>query len=325
MKYDTNIYETQILIVGGGAAGMFAAITASFYKFENILIEKNPFLGGQPIQIYPNKDIYDFPGYAKIKSNEVINNINNQLQEAKYTKTFVNTYPTSIKRLIKDDKEMFLVKTNNFQILCEYIILSTGNGSFTPIKLVINEKEIESDKIHYAVSKDTNQYENKKIIVLGGGDAAVEWANYFVEENISKNVSIIHRRNEYRARSFHIDELKKNNVNELLNYEIIDFNNNFLTIKHNESNQIKEIEYDWIIIQYGQKHTPDNIDLLNEINKTPNGKIIMDNLNQKTNIKNIYAIGDATQYDAKPNTIVTACADATKSIWHIKKNNGKDW
>ena len=79
-----NIYETKILIIGGGAAGIFASTVASFFKNENILIEKNPFLGGQPIQIYPNKYIYDFPCFTKIKSNEVINQLINQLNEAKF-------------------------------------------------------------------------------------------------------------------------------------------------------------------------------------------------------------------------------------------------
>lgn len=323
MKQDNRIHETKILIIGGGAAGIFAAVTASFFKNENILIEKNPFLGGQPIQIYPNKYIYDFPCFTKIKSNDVINSLINQLNNAKFSQYFTSCYPIEIKKINKENQEFFCVSTNTIQIHCEYIILATGNGSFTPIKLTIDEKEIESPKIHYAVLSDTELYQNKKIIVLGGGDAAIEWANYFVEESISKDVSIIHRRNEYRAKSFHIDELKKNNIKQLLNYEIKAFNNNFLLIKHKETNQEQKIHFDWVIVQYGQKHNPNNVEFLNQLNCHISGKIIINNLNQKTNIKNIYAIGDATYYPYKPNTIVTGCADATKAIWHINKNDEK--
>ncbi|MBD5445916.1 MAG: NAD(P)/FAD-dependent oxidoreductase [Mycoplasma sp.] len=319
-----NIYETKILIIGGGAAGIFASTVASFFKNENILIEKNPFLGGQPIQIYPNKYIYDFPCFTKIKSNEVINQLINQLNEAKFSKYYTDCFPIEIRKIIKDNQEFFHVTTNQGVIHCQYIILATGNGSFAPIKLTINEKEIESQKIHYAVSSNTDLYKDKRIVVLGGGDAAIEWANYFVEEKITENVTIIHRRNEYRARSFHIDELKKNKVKELLNYEIKDFDNTFLTIKHNESNNELKVDFDWIIVQYGQKHVQSNIEFLKQIKCHQTGKIIVDNLNQKTNIKNVYAIGDATYYPCKPNTIVTGCSDATKVIWHINKNR-EEW
>lgn len=316
-----QIHETKILIIGGGAAGIFAAITASFFKNNNILIEKNPFLGGQPVQIYPNKYIYDFPCFSKIKSNEVINLLINQLNDAKFSKYFTSCYPTEIKKIHNNlNEDLFCVSTNNIHIHCEYIILATGNGSFSPIKLTIDEKEIESNKIHYTVSPNIELYKNKKIVILGGGDAAVEWANYFAEENISNDVSIIHRRNEYRAKSFHIDELKKNKIKQFLNFEIKMFNDEFLIIKHKDTNEEIKINFDWIIIQYGQKHTPNSVDFLNQLNYHSSGKIIIDQ-NQKTNIKKIYAIGDATYYSCKPNTIVTGCADATKAIWHINKSN----
>ncbi|MDE7075233.1 MAG: NAD(P)/FAD-dependent oxidoreductase, partial [Malacoplasma sp.] len=194
------------------------------------------------------------------------------------------------------------------------------NGSFNPRKLEINNQEIVSDLINYSINLNTNVYKNKKIVVLGGGDSAVEWANYFVEENITKDVTIVHRRDKYRSSLFMIDSLEKNKIIQKLNYEILSFDeiNKTITIKHNENNQKEIINFDCLIVQYGQVASPINIKILNDLEKEK-GKYKID-LNQRTSHKNIYAIGDATYFNCKPNTIITACADATKAIWHIAKN-----
>ncbi|MDE7099598.1 MAG: NAD(P)/FAD-dependent oxidoreductase, partial [Malacoplasma sp.] len=198
--------------------------------------------------------------------------------------------------------------------------IATGNGTFNPRKLEINDQEIVSNSINYSINLNTNVYKNKKIIILGGGDSAVEWANYFVEENITKDVTIVHRRDKYRSSLFMIDSLEKNKIVQKLNYEIISFDemNKKITIKHNENNQEETINFDYLIVQYGQVASPINIKILNDLAKEK-GKYKID-LNQRTSHKNIYAIGDATYYNCKPNTIITACADATKAVWHIAKN-----
>ncbi|MDE7112237.1 MAG: NAD(P)/FAD-dependent oxidoreductase, partial [Malacoplasma sp.] len=214
----------------------------------------------------------------------------------------------------------FLFETNQEEFLAEKIIIATGNGTFNPRKLEINNQEIISKLINYSIDLNASVYKNKKIIVLGGGDSAVEWANYFVEENITKDVTIVHRRNKYRSSLFMIDSLEKNKIVQKLNYEIVAFDeaNKSITISHNENNQKEILNFDCLIVQYGQIANPINIKILNDLEKEK-GKYKID-INQKTSHKNIYAIGDATHYNCKPNTIITACADATKAVWHIAKN-----
>lgn len=313
--------NVKIAIIGAGAGGIHAASAFNYFNYSNCIIEKNSYVGGQPIQLYPNKEIYDFPGYASILAKDVISNLYNQLISYNKTEILLNSNIESI--IENDENNGFIIKTNSAIINCEYIVIATGIGAFLPNKLEINNKIIENSKIEYTVDINYKKYINKKIVVLGGGDSAIDWANYFKKNNITNHVAIVHRRNEYRAQNKGILELKNNKVNEFLDYEIISIDENFIRIKHNKTSKIIRINFDYIIVQYGQKANFMNIDLFNKINKNELNKIIT-NQNQKTNIKNIFAIGGCTYFNAKSNTILTACADGMAVAWYISKNK-KEW
>lgn len=326
MKINTLKHEIyDVLVIGGGASGIFASSTANFFDMKTILIEQKPYLGGQPMELYPNKYIYDFPCFPKIKSSNVIKMLVEQLNQYD-TEILLDTQIRDIEQKEINNDCLYEVKTVcNKCFFAKNIIIASGNGSFNPKKLEINGSIFDEENIHYSVNKSIDIYRNKNIVVLGGGDSAVDWANYFVEENISKNVTIVHRRNQYRCSSIMIEELKKNNITEKLNYEVVDVdtNKNKIMIKNNETGDIETIEYDYLIVQYGQTPVPFNIDLFNKINKDKN-KFVVD-ISQKTNLKHIYAVGDAIIYEYKANTIVTGCAESTKAIWHISKNKSRKW
>ncbi|MCF0217434.1 MAG: NAD(P)/FAD-dependent oxidoreductase [Malacoplasma sp.] len=319
----TNLID--VAIIGAGAGGIYASTMAHYFKLKNIVLEKNEYIGGQPIEIYPNKFIYDFPCFYEIKSSDVIKKllIQNQTYNKDSIKTNVEIFNISVVKF--EQEQYFYFQTSYQNFYARNIIIATGNGFFKPRKLEINNVVIDSKLIHYVVGINTAIYQNKKIVILGGGDSAVEWANYFAEEKISCDVSIVHRRNEYRSSSFMIQSLEKNKIKQYLNYEIIDFNeiNQNLIIKHKESNEIKNINFDFVFVQYGQIPSQLSINLFDQIEKEK-GKYKVD-LNQKTNIKNIYAIGDASWFLFKPMTILSACNDAMKAIYHIVKNKEETW
>lgn len=313
----------DVVIIGGGAGGLFAATNASTLNLSSIILEKKSYVGGQPMELYPNKYIYDFPGFPKIKSSEIIKKIYDQTKSWENIKIELEVDINDIKLEVIDDIEYFLFETSKSSFYSRKIIIATGNGSFTPRKLDVNNVEVESKYIHYSLEFDHSIYTNKKIVVLGGGDSAVEWANYFVEENISNDVTIVHRRDKYRSNLSTIEELARNNVNQKLNYTVTAFDDNSksLTITHNETSQTEVLQFDYVIVLYGQVPSPMNIKLFESIQKEK-GKCVID-LNQKTSLKNVYAIGDATWFNSKPNTIVTACAEAVRAVTHIAKNKNK--
>ncbi|EGZ31114.1 NAD(P)/FAD-dependent oxidoreductase [Malacoplasma iowae] len=311
-----EIIKTKICIIGGGVAGMFAATTASFFKFDNILLEKNPFLGGQVTQLYPSKYVYDFPTKIKDRSKAIVDELEEQMNSYKETKVYKSIEVLDILSLENDQYK--IVTDKNFDIICDFLIIASGIGMFKLNQLEIDNQPIVAENIHYTVNTHNPIYKDKKIVVLGGGDSALDWANYFVEDKITNDVSIVHRRNEYRAKPLSVEMLSKNKVKEYKDYLPVEIENNCITIEHNQTKQKEKLLYDFLIVQYGQTPSLIKIDLLEKMEKIGN-KIKID-INQKTNLKNIYAIGDCTYYPCKPNTIVTACADATKVIWHIAKN-----
>lgn len=319
MKKNEINQHFNIIILGGGAGGIFAATTASFFGYSVCLIEQNGFLGGQIAQLYPNKYVYDFPGKIKATAKSILDEL---IEQVKSSDAIIKENTKVIE--IHKEEQKFIVTTNNNQCLStNYLIVASGIGSFAPNVLKIQDKEIIKKNIIYNVDLDETIYKNKKIVVLGGGDSALDWCNHFVESKISKDVTIIHRKNEYRSGNIGVLKLKKNKVKEYLNYEITKVGNKSITIKHNETKKNLIIDYDLILVQYGQIISKNEISFLDQIEKNEIKKILVDQ-NQRTNIENVYAIGDCTFYNNKPNTIVTAAADGTRAIWDIYKNNKKN-
>ncbi|MEG2922362.1 MAG: NAD(P)/FAD-dependent oxidoreductase [Malacoplasma sp.] len=309
----------DIIIIGGGSAGIFAATTGSYFGYKCCLLERNSFLGGQVIQLYPNKNVYDFPTKIKVKGKSIIDELVSQVKETD-TEIILNANILEINEQdnifsikIKDKSECFYAKV---------LIIATGVGALMPNVLEINGKEFANDKVIYSIDENIEKFKDKKIVVLGGGDSAIDWANHLVNENISDNVSIIHRRHEFRGNYANVDKMKKNNISQFLGCEILSIDENFIKII-NENGQENKIGYDFILVQYGQKNVPFSIDYFNKIERNEQNKIIVDQ-NQTTNIKNVYAVGDATFYKNKANTIVTAVAESTKVIWYIHKENKKN-
>lgn len=169
---DLKIYD--VAIIGGGAGGIFASTSANYFNLTSILIEKKSYLGGQPVELYPNKFIYDFPCFYEIKSSEVIKKLMEQNSKYENSHIELETNILNITKVLIDEKELFLFETNKNSFYSKTIILASGNGAFNPRKLEINDTPIDSKFIHYSLNLNTNIYKNKKILVLGGGDSAVE-------------------------------------------------------------------------------------------------------------------------------------------------------
>jgi thioredoxin reductase (NADPH) len=157
----------DVLIIGGGPAGIFTTSLAHIKGLSPLLVEANDYLGGQPLMIYSQKKIEDYPGYSNIKAYELVNNLVNQLKTTKVP-FLLKTKVTSCTK----NKTGLEVKLSNGQFIqTKAIIIATGPGMFTPNHLQVPGSN--DPRIQYGVAS-LKTYKNKQIIVLGGGDSAVD-------------------------------------------------------------------------------------------------------------------------------------------------------
>ena len=303
---DKMVYD--VLILGGGPVGCFAAYLANDKGLKTVLVESTNQLGGQPINLFAQKNITDYPGFASINAKQLVDNLVNQLKHHDEIDIFLNKQLISFKNQNGICNFAF---NDGLIIETKFLIIATGNGSFFPNLLQIPGSE-NNKKLHYIV-QPYEEYNDKKVIILGGGDSAVDWANNLANKTTA-NISIIHRRDIFRANGENVKLLSKNNVDILLNKECLKINDNILFVKDNLSKIEESISFDNIIIQYGQKINNTLIEpILKNVEHNVGNKIIV-NRNQQTNIDNIYAIGNACTYMNRPNMIITGHGEAAVAI-----------
>ena len=303
---DKMVYD--VLILGGGPVGCFAAYLANDKGLKTVLVESTNQLGGQPINLFAQKNITDYPGFASINAKQLVDNLVNQLKHHDEIDIFLNKQLISFKN---QNGICNFIFNDGLIIETKFLIIATGNGSFFPNILQIPGSE-NNKKLHYIV-QPYEEYNDKKVIILGGGDSAVDWANNLANKTTA-DISIIHRRDIFRANGENVKLLSKNNVDILLNKECLKINDNTLFVKDNLSKIEESISFDNIIIQYGQKINNTLIEpILKNIEHNVGNKIIV-NRNQQTNIDNIYAIGNACTYINRPNMIITGHGEAAVAI-----------
>lgn len=303
---DKMVYD--VLILGGGPVGCFAAYLANDKGLKTVLVESTNQLGGQPINLFAQKNITDYPGFASINAKQLVDNLVNQLKHHDEIDIFLNKQLISFKN---QNGMCNFIFNDGLIIETKFLIIATGNGSFFPNLLQIPGSE-NNKKLHYIV-QPYEEYNDKKVIILGGGDSAVDWANNLANKTTA-DISIIHRRDIFRANGENVKLLSKNNVHILLNKECLKINDNTLFVKDNLSKIEESISFDNIIIQYGQKINNTLIEpILKNIEHNVGNKIIV-NRNQQTNIDNIYAIGNACTYINRPNMIITGHGEAAVAI-----------
>ncbi|MCQ2748271.1 MAG: NAD(P)/FAD-dependent oxidoreductase [Mycoplasmoidaceae bacterium] len=155
-----KIYD--VAIMGGGPGGLYAHYYAHTKGMTSVLIEANNELGGQPTILFPIKAIHDYPGYENIPANELMNQF---IKQANFEKIVLNT---AVEKIEQADG-CYRIVTNKEPFFAKHVIIATGGGFFKFNKIT----GVESKNIHYVV-KDLNLYKNKKVIVAGGGDAAID-------------------------------------------------------------------------------------------------------------------------------------------------------
>lgn len=185
---------TDILIIGAGPTGLFTVFEAGLLQLKCHLIDALPQPGGQCSEIYPKKPIYDIPAYPEILAGDLVEKLMEQIRPFEPGFTLGERAET----MEKQDDGSFIVTTNRGT--CHHaavVVIAGGLGSFEPRKPPIgNIADFEDAGVTYMI-KDPENYRDKKVVIAGGGDSALDWAIYLAD--VAAEVSLVHRRNEFRG------------------------------------------------------------------------------------------------------------------------------
>ena len=300
----TQLYD--ITIVGGGPVGLFTAFYAHLRQAKVKIIDSMPQLGGQPAILYPEKAILDIPAFPSLSGQELTDNLLSQLE----------SFDTSIclnETLIGLEKgEVITLTTNKGQHLTKALIIAMGGGAFRPRPLELENAD-QFANIHYHVS-NLQQYADQEIVVLGGGDSAVDWALAF--EKIAKKTSLIHRREAFRALEHSVADLKASDVDILTPYIPSQVKGQGdiateLVVQKVKSDEQITVPFDHLFVNYGFKSS---VGTLKEWGLDLKRHRIIVNQKQETSIPGVYAVGDCCFYDGKVDLIATGFGEAPTAV-----------
>ena len=317
--------QTDIVIIGAGPTGLFAVFEAGLLKMRCHIIDALPQPGGQLTELYPKKPIFDIPGYPSVGAGELIDNLMEQIKQFEPGFTLNEQAAT----IDKQEDGTFIVTTNKgTQVQGKAVAIAGGLGSFEPRKPIIENIEAYEEKgVEYFV-KNPELFRDKKIVIAGGGDSALDWSIFLAD--VAAEVTLVHRRNEFRGALDSVDkviELKKSGkINLITPAEITGIKGDgkveSLVIEKGE--ETFELETDYFIPLFGL--SPKLGPIANwglEIEK--NAIKVNNALDYQTNIEGIYAIGDVNTYPGKLKLILCGFHEATlmcQSVYN-RMNPGK--
>jgi thioredoxin reductase (NADPH) len=328
---EKNIIETDIIIIGAGPVGLFAIFEAGLLKLRCHLIDVLAEPGGQLTEIYPKKPIYDIPGFPSVLAGDLIANL--MEQAAPFKPGFTLGERAEIIEQTEDGQ--FIVTTNaGTKHKAPNIAIAGGLGCFEPRKPPIeNLTDFENQGVEYIV-KDPEKFRNKRIVIAGGGDSALDWTIFL--KDVASEITMIHRRTQFRG---HLDSVQKvmdmaanNEINLLVNSEVTHLEGSDtqkglqrVGISTDEKDEITWVDCDYFLPLFGLSPKLGPIaDWGLNINKSA---IEVNTIDYSTNIPGIYAIGDVNTYPGKLKLILCGFHEATLMVQsafkriHPDKNN----
>jgi len=304
---------TDLIIIGGGPAGMFAAFYAGMRQASVKIIESMPQLGGQLSALYPEKYIYDVAGFPKVTAQELVNRLNEQMSHFAVDVRLEE----KVTKVTKKEERHFEVETDKGVHYSKAVIITAGVGAFEPRKLELPEAaKFEKKNLHYFVS-DLNKFAGQKVLLSGGGDSAVDWA--LMLEPIARSVTLVHRRDKFRAHEHSVELLQRSAVRVVTPAEITALAGETaierVTLTDVKTGQSAEHEVDDVIVSFG---FVSSLGPIAEWGLNIEGGSIVVDSRMETSIPGIFACGDIATYPGKLKLIAVGFGEAPTAINNAK-------
>ena len=316
--------KTDVVVVGAGPVGLFVVQQLGIIGLKAEVIDNLDKPGGQCIELYPDKPIYDIPALPECTGESLTKNLLEQI------KPFKSNFHLNqrVEEISKENNNWKILTTKKNIFLSPNIIIAAGVGSFEPRKFLIKEADKFEDRGVFYSIRDKNIFKNKKIAIFGGGDSALDWA---IELSKFADVTLVHRRNEFRGAEHSAEIARKLakdgklkiktpfQINSIEGQDKL----NAITIK-SEDNKIEKISVDYVLGFFGliMKLGPIVDWGLNLDKKT----IPVDTENFQTNKEGIFAIGDICSYPGKLKLILCGFHEgalAARACFKLARPNEK--
>ena len=316
--------KTDALIIGAGPTGLFTAHQLKLIGLDCEIVDNLDKIGGQCIELYPDKPIYDIPAIPECTGEELTNGLIDQLKPFD-----IKFHLNERVEEVKNNNDKWEVKTNKgTSFNTPNIIIAGGVGSFEPRKFALKDCEkFEEKSIFYSI-KDKTIFKDKTVSIFGGGDSALDWA---IELSKNCKVNLIHRREEFRSAQSTVDKMnelvKEKKINLYTKYQLKEAkgseNLESIDVEH-DNKEVKNIKTDFVLGFFGliMQLGPIANWGLNLDKKTIN----VDTEKFETNQKGIYAVGDICTYPGKLKLILSGFHEgalAARACFKLARPNEK--
>lgn len=311
--------ETDILIIGAGPTGLFTVFEAGLLKLRCHLIDSLPQAGGQLTEIYPKKPIYDIPGFPSVLAGELVDNLMEQIKPFKPGFTLGERAETIEKQ---EDGRFLLTTSRGTKHIAPVIAIAGGLGCFEPRKPPIgNITDFEDKGVEYII-REPELYRDKRIVIAGGGDSALDWTIFLAD--VAKEVTMVHRRKGFRGALDSVEKVeelaKTGRIKLVTEAQVVGLGGNGhlneVTIQHKRDGAYQQ-EADHFIPLFGL--SPKLGPIANWNLGIERNAIQVNTFDYATNVPGIFAIGDINTYPGKLKLILCGFHEATLMVQSAHK------
>jgi ferredoxin/flavodoxin---NADP+ reductase len=304
----------DFIIIGAGPVGLYGAYLAGLRGLKGCILESLPIVGGQLMALYPEKTIYDLPGFVGIQASTFIHQLYAQYE--RFEQSIPIHLSSAVQHIQRRKDDTYHVTTvDGTSYASRFVILTSGIGQMTPKKL--DDRFVAHPSIHYQLEK-RDSYGDQDIVILGGGNTALDYANTLI--NVARSVTLVHRRHVFKAFEHSLEMFKKAGGHVLVPYELdaytpLEGSRLELTLIHTQTQEKIKRGAHHVFVCYGYgtnlstSYHPD-LTLASKKHAFDQNKIVV-NARYETSLQNVFAAGDAITYEGKANHLSQGFGEMT--------------
>lgn len=299
--------QVDVVIIGAGPAGLYATYYAGFRGFSVMVVDALSEIGGQITAMYPEKEIFDIAGFPAVKGRDLIDGLIKQAESAKP----VYKLATRVEKLEEITDGIKLTLDSDEVIEAKVVVIAGGIGAFTPRPLPVGMQWLGKGLVHFVPT--LSDHVGKDVVIAGGGDSAFDWA--YTLHPIAKSVTLVHRRDAFRAHAATVELVKNLGVELITSAEISaidgDEKINSVEITFKETGEKRLLECDTVVAALGFIA---NIGPIAEWGLQLEKRHILVDTSMQTSVKRVFAVGDIATYEGKVPLISVGFGEAALAI-----------